>query len=39
MTHKTSIAWLAPAILGSTLPGLTFAQATDEAATSSDLSR
>lgn len=38
MTHKTPIAWLAPAILGSALPGLAFAQSTDEAATSSDLS-
>ncbi|WP_010628011.1 TonB-dependent receptor [Halomonas sp. KM-1] len=38
MTHKTPIAWLAPAILGSTLPGLAIAQTSDEAATSPDLS-
>lgn len=38
MTHKTPIAWLAPAILGSTLPGLAFAQGNDGTSASSDLS-
>lgn len=38
MPSKTPIAWLAPIMFGSTLPGLAFAQANDEAAASSDLS-
>ncbi|WP_111412347.1 TonB-dependent receptor [Billgrantia lactosivorans] len=39
MTQKTHIAWLAPVVLGSTLPGLAFGQAgTDEPGASSDLS-
>lgn len=39
MTHKTHIAWLAPVMLGSTLPGLAFAQAeSDGTSASRDLS-
>jgi len=38
MIHKTPIAWLAPVMLGSALPGLAFAQSNDETAASSDLS-
>lgn len=37
MTHKTHITWLAPVVLGSTLPGLAFAQANDETTASPDL--
>ncbi|RCV87358.1 TonB-dependent receptor [Billgrantia montanilacus] len=38
MTPKTPIPWLAPVVLGSILPGLAFAQSSDDTAASSDLS-
>ncbi|MBD3894926.1 TonB-dependent receptor [Halomonas sp. ML-15] len=38
MTHKMHIAWLAPVMLGSALPGLALAQANDETTASPDLS-